>query len=461
MSQRQNSTSPHLKSKLLNDKTGITTAAITVMVIGLIVAVSIIGYVWYVNGQKPVTVTSVTQNNIGPNGQPTSTNVAASQCLAGTPQPVTELVSPYSTTSLTTPNWNRFYQSGSQLVQVTDNPGTLTSGTKSSASSNVYAIGAPSSGPNTQGPTWEQINQIGEDSFYPSWYGPLSSAWVASPTPTVATLFGQTVFQVVCVPQSGGVAQWAMSAIQFQAPTSANSSTTNTKAVMVYPGGASAPTAWPTTPTTWNFQLNINQNSRVDGLPYAECGTTANTVTNYQTNTQYTGCPQGPGAGGLPTVGMVAFGAFNVSGISLTTTSPFQAQKVGGTPSNTQLYLITSTGQNYLNPCNPSPSSGTSSTNPYTCQNIPLTVYETISQGSSKGSGCFGFVDMQQLQYLINSFTIPGQTTYNSGHWCQSATGSNAGTPTNFSGLTATTTINAGNPGPLVNQWYALDAITY
>lgn len=448
--------SPQIQSKIRSRKAVSPVAAAVI-----IAAIFIVGIVLAAAGGYITIPSQHTQTLTSPNGQSLVTTAQTNQqCAPSTPQPITVLASHYSSdASLSNLQWNRFYQSGSNLVQVSDNPGSLTDGTKSSASSNLYAIGPSANGLATQGPTWEQVTQSASPNAYPMWVGPTSASILTNPVQN----FGQTVFQVSCAPSSSNSAAstWAASAVLFEAPSSGTSATTNVETTITYAGGAAAPTAWPTAATTWNVQVVDFSNYKVVGLNYPECGTQANPVTNYATGSTFYGCPSGPGQAGLPTVGMVGIIASNVTAISVSVGPGFTLTPISGIPTGTRAWVVTSSGLGYLTPSGPAPSTGVSSTNPYVAFNIPITVYETQSQGSSKGTICFGAADFQQSGYLASNFNIPAQTTYTSGHWCKTATGSIAGLPTNFTSLTPTASINSGNPAALVDQWYTLDALTY
>ena len=438
-------------------------SAISPVVAALIVAVLLIaafaGYI-ATNG---FTNFSGQQNNVAPknpNAPQTTATVQQSQCVSSTPQATTYMASHYSSDStISNLQWNQFVSNGNQqLVASQPSPGSVTDGTQTTAAGS-FSIGAPASGLSIQGPTWEQVTQSSSPNAYPMWIGPLSASILTNPI----TQFGQTVFSVSCSGSSSNsaVSNWNQYATLFEAPSSGTSATTNTALTLVPPGGASAPTAWPTTATTYTLQLNVYQAYKAAGLAYPECGTQADPVTNYATGQTYYGCPQGPGQGGLPTAGLVGIIAVNATAISISVGSGYTLTAISGLPTGVKAYTITANGQGYINGCAPAPSSGVSSSNAYACVQIPITMYETKSQGSSTASACFIMADFQQASYVQQNFNVPSATTYHSTHWCQSATGSFAGLPTNFTTLTPTGSINAGNPAPLIEQGYTLDSLTY
>lgn len=447
--------------KVKRHKAGITPVVVAVVLVLLVVG-GLAGLYYMTDGFT--TGLGGQQNNISPptnrNSPTTTQTIQNTQCVSSTPQATTYMASHYSSdASISNLQWNQFVQNGnSQLVASQPSPGTVTDGTQTTAAGS-FAIGAPASGLSLQGPTWEQITQSSSPNAYPMWIGPLSASILNNPI----TQFGQTVFSIGCSPSSSnsGASVWNQYATLFEAPGSGTSATTNVQLTLVPPGGATAPTAWPTSATTYTLQLSINQAYKAGGLAYAECGTQANPVTNYATGVTYYGCPQGPGQGGLPTAGFVGVVAVNGTAISVSVGAGYTLTPISGLPTGVKAWTITASGQQYLNGCAPAPSSGVSSSNAYACLQIPITMYETKSQGSSTASACFIVSDFQQASYIQQNFNVPSATTYHSGHWCQSATGSNAGLPTNFTTLTPTSSINAGNPAPLIEQSYTLDSLTY
>lgn len=403
-------------------------------------------------GTTQTTTSALAQNN----GQ--------AQCATTTAQGVVVLGTHYAgDSSISNMQWNRFYASTGSvngqsnqpiLVQTPDNPGTITDGTASTATTNNYAVGTSASGVGTQGPIYDQLTQSSGQNAYPFWV--LENPSIIN---TPLQLPGGSVqFTIACQGSSSNsaVSNWKLTGVLPEAPASCTSATTNCKATITYPGGAAAPTAWPTSATTWNLNLLIFSNYKAAGLPYAECGTVSNPVTNYaQTGsgagTVFSGCPNGPGQGGLPTVTGVWIAYTNVSAVSFASPGAIAASTG---QNGMRAWVIPVTGG-----CQPAPGSGVSSTSPYTCISTPVTLYETQSQGSSKGNIVFTFVDFQQSYYVSQYLSLPAQKT-GTGMWVQ-ASGSVAGINASVTGLTPTSGQNAGNPAPLAEQSVSPGPLTY
>jgi hypothetical protein len=420
----------------MSTKIGPVTLGMTIIVAGLIILAVSIGSLSYF-GYLPHPI---------PPGQTTTqiistTNVPAT-CLPTTQQPVKELISAYSSDSaITHPSWSRFVPNAQgQLTQVSDNPGQLTSGTASAASTNLYSIGPPSN-------TYELLSQAGETSAYPAWYQ--VNAGMAT---TPITQFGNNVFQVACTPSASNSAAytWSMTGVEFQAPTTANSTASTSYAIAAIQFPVT-PTAVPTTATTWTVNLNIGQAYRVGMLPYAECGTQASPVYNYATGQVYYGCPNGPGQGGLPTVQGYLLILTNQTSISVSAPG-IQVIKSPAMASGTLAWAIPVSGSG------PAPSNAAAA-NPYVAVSVPVQIQTSLSYvGGRHVAIVFWFIDMQQYAYLSNYLSTPAATSWTTVAGTEAgtsgATSATGAAPTTwFTGITPTTGQNAGNPNAFVNQY--------
>jgi hypothetical protein len=374
----------------------------------------------------------------------TSTVIGAA-CQPNIPQPVKYLMAHYSGDSaITHPNVNVFSSNAQgQLVQISDNPGQLTDGTVSAASTNLYPIGPP---------YYVQMNQAGETGAYPAWYQ-LNSGMLTNPVDQ----FGNHVFQVACQPSASNPSAyiWTVTGVLFQAPTTANSTASTSYAIasIQYPAGTA--TAVPTTATTWNVNLLIGQPYRTAMQPYAECGTQASPVYNYATGTEYFGCPAGPGQGGLPTVSGYLIVLANQTSISISAPGA-QVLKSPAMATGVLAWSIPVTGAGVA------PSSATAA-NPFVAVSVPVQIQTSLTYAGGRHVAIvFWFVDMQQISYVQNYLstaaaaswtTVAGTEAGTSGY--TSATGS---APTTwFGGLTPTAGQNAGNPVPLLNQYIGVN----
>lgn len=369
-------------------------------------------------------------------------------CNPSTGQPVYVTPAHYDGDStLSNLAWARYTNQGGTLVQVADSPGTETDVTKSSSSSINYPIGT----------TYEYIYQSSGPNSYPLWVQVGSDA-LSNPK----THFGQQVFTVQCQGSASNpnVSVWSMTAVLFESPTNGVTATTYVKAVVQYPGAT--PSAFPTSAATWNIQLQDYQNDKVGMLQVPLCGTQSSPVQNYATGQVSYGCSSGPGQGGNPIVQGYLLMIANVTGISVSLGSNAAPGTSLQTITGNQLSSGTRAWVVSLPEAAPAPGSGTSSSAPYYFANVPISIYETATQGTAKGEIVFWFIDNQQLAYLNQYLTDPATCTGACSTWATaSAAGTSSyGAPTGISGLVPTSGQNAGNPAALIEQYVAV-VLTY
>ncbi len=419
---------------------GIQAAAVVVVVIIVLAATGIFTYhgtTGSVLNPTSSTTGPTTNNQANQAGQGCATTAVNAYKVLGT-----HITGDASISNLV---WDRFTENSQaanapgqplgQLQGQIDQPGTVTDGTLSSLSANSYALSSYDLLTQTQNP--------GTANTYNQWiYEPAITT-----LPYSVSQFGFTTYQATCQSTSNNIYFWTFNGVLFEAPGSGNSSTTNVKAVVIYPTG-SAPATWPTSAQTWQVQLQIFQSYKAAMLSVPECGTTSLPVTNYASGTTYHDCGGGaPGQNGLPTLGGYLIISSNVTGISVQ--APGLQNVIANKQSGTYEAIVPVSG------CAPAPGSGVSSSSPYICANIPVTLYETGSQGSQVGNINFFFVDNQDPAFLKQYLTNGAQTSYSSTHWM--AIASTAGVPHNLSGLTPTTSANAGAQRTLIEQYVGFE----
>lgn len=335
---------------------------------------------------------------------------------------IVSLLGGYASASVSSPTVNIFTMQGGSYVQTIDSPGSVTSGTATSATTNTYS------------PPW--LTQCRG-----------SGAW---PLDVVTTAAGQTVAQDgqtvftltsgVPASASNAVSVYKQTCLLFAAPASGTSAVTNVESVVNSQTGQtnSFPTDFPSSaPSTWNVYLQDFSNNAVALSSPTIYGTSGTKVTNYANGATQT-------SSGPVQFGSYLIAAFNQTGISLTSPNgavALSANKASGTVA----YLIPVSG------CNPAPSSGTSTSNPYICGNVPVTVQETVTQGAHHVAAVFIWVTDTQASYIESYYSSPAVTSF-------PAAGNGAGIPTGFGGLIPPSSANA--PTVLVEQ-YSVGHLVY
>jgi hypothetical protein len=370
----------------------------------------------------------------------TTTSVGATQnvCAPSSLQTVNVLAQHYGAdTALTSPAVYRFTMQNGAWTQVAT--ASLTDGVVQVGSSTISM---------SQG--W--LEHIVATGAYPIWQqvGGTSGLQLGNS----AAQDGQS-FSVSCQQQAGGASTgtpyvWSEQATLVQAPSSGTSATTNVKVVCINSNGNTLTVAdgasYPTTPTEIDCNLNILQQYRgiMGSVPIY--GTTTNQIT-----------PFGSGGAGAAsssaqvTVNLIAVIVANQTGIQggLANTAAASGLTINAITTNnlaagTKAWVVSG-----FSGCQPSSTSAA-----YTCNTLPFSTYESVTQGTHHIAVQVMFVDMQQLNYVLTNLATSAPSAFGS------ATGSIAGAPAGFSaGLTTTGTANAANPSPLVEQ--SFDIINY
>lgn len=448
---------------------GIDRRYIAIGIIALVLFFNVGGSWTYLSSRFATTPGSSTTATVTNTVNPQVLQSGCASTVASQPQAVSSLAAHYaSDAAISNGLWSRYLPTtaGGPLTLSPYTPGAFTDGTVIAAAGS-FAIGTPNTGSIAQGPTWESIGQSSGYNAYPMWVNPAASNLGGT---QFINLYD--TFTVICQPSASNAAAniWAMSAQLVESPTSG--ATAYTYAAGYINFNAATPTAMPTAASTWNFQLILNNTAdtyKDAMLPYAECGTVTSPVTNYATGAVYNNCPSGPGQGGLPTVQgyMILFMNQTQVSVGLGNGAPagMTLTKVNsGLATGTSAWIVA------VPAGPPAPGTGVSASNAYIAANVPISLYSTQSTTSKHIQLIAWFVDMQQGVYL--SGYLADAATVTSGVWMgkpsQSSAGVNAynvmtaiaGTPTSAGGLTPTSSNNAGNPSPLINQYVTI-VLTY
>ena len=164
-------------------------------------------------------------------------------------------------------------------------------------------------------------------------------------------------------------------------------------------------------------------------MPVTLYGTQGAPLTDYTNGAQVT-------SSGPVTYSGFLIAAFNQTGISLS--SPNGAIALGANKvSGSVAYLIP------VPACNPSPSTNTKTTNPSICENVAVTVQETIAATGKHIGAYFLFVSDTQAAYIESYFTTPALTSWPDAD-------NDAGIETGFGGILLPSSANG--PTVLIEQ---------
>jgi hypothetical protein len=332
-------------------------------------------------------------------------------------QSIISLLGGYASASVSSATLNIFTLQNGQYVQTIDSPGTVTSGTATSATTNTYS------------PPW--LTQCRGSGVWPF-------DVVTSGAGQTVTQNGQTVFTLtsgVPASASNAVSVYKQTCLLFAAPASGTTADTNVESVVNSQTGQtnSFPTDFPATaPSTWNVYLQVFSDNAVGLATSTIYGTSNKMITDYAAGAVQT-------ASQPVTFGSYLIAAFNQTGISVTSADgavALSANKASGTSA----YLIPVPG------CAPAPSTGVSTSNPDICGNVPITVQETVTQGTHHVDAVFIWVTETQASYIESYYSSPAAGSF-------PAAGNAAGIPTGFGGLVPPSSANA--PSALVEQYSA------
>jgi len=323
-------------------------------------------------------------------------------------------------------------QSG-QLVQISDT-GASTDGT---AATGVQGF-SPASG-------W--IEQYSAATAYPQWVNVGASNFG-----TTIQQSGGANFAFGCYSPSINLYNWNAIQTLISAPASGASATTNVKVIVTSSNGANlgaVATAMPTTALRWDVILEISSTYTGANEPTTVYGTQNAPITNFG--------GLSAAVGGTPSTSQpVLLGAYlmifsNRTGISI------QLDPAASTLEPNAQIVTPNTGLNTaatkewiigpLKGCTPS-GGGASTTNYYICDDIPIDIYETVSQGTAHVDLAFIVRDLTQGGWLAANAAVTAAVTG------FPAAGSAAGAVTNFTTDIPVTGNNAGNPAGLIKQSY-------
>lgn len=382
------------------------------------------------NGQT----TSQGLNCIGSTG-PSSNSLTLASNL-----PVRQTILPYGSASISSLVDNRFtLQAGTNgipsYVQISDT-GASSSGTAATGSQGFD----PANG-------WlEEFGATGGSSDYQEWVQVSSS------------MFGQTnnlpdgaSYALNCYSPGAGQFDWNGVTTILNVPASAATATSGMDLVVLSSTGSTA--ALPTSATRYDIESQIATTYSAADVPTTVYGTLSAPVINYGSLTAPTG-------GVVTTSGPVQLGAYvvifgNITGITVQLDAAAaqlepQAQLVyvntGLNTAATREWIV-----GPLKGCSPS-GGGSSSTNLYTCDDMPIDVTETGATLSHHADLAFFLRDNTQGGWLVqNAYETAAVTAF-------PAAGSASTVTTNFNVLIPVTGNNAGNQATLIKQQFGIIA---
>ena len=330
---------------------------------------------------------------------------------------IISLLGGYAGATVSSATVNIFTLQSGSYVQTIDSPGSVTSGTATSATTNTYS------------PPW--LTQCRGSGVWPL-------DVVTTGAGQSVQENGQTVFTLASGANAGAsnnVPVYKQTCLLFAAPASGTTATTNVESVINSQTGQtnSFPSAMPTAaPSTWNAYLQVFSDNAVGLATSTVYGTSNKMVTDYALG--------GVAESGSPvTFHSFLIVAFNQTGISVSSplgATALSANKVSGTVA----FLIPAGS------CAPAPSTGVATSTPYICGNVPVTVQETIAATGHHVDVTFIWVTETSAHYIESYFSDPAVTSFPSA-------GNGAGIPTGFGGLVPPSSSNA--PSPPVEQYSA------